>query len=101
AHGHLLEIESARLAIVVDQLEELFTAGEIAADDRQAFIRCLDGFARSGRMFVIATMRSDYWHRAAETPLFIDRAAGSRRLDLLPPTQDAIIEMIRQPAKAA
>jgi hypothetical protein len=97
----LLQTESTRLAIVVDQLEELFTAGEITADDRIAFIRCLDGLARSGRVFVIATMRSDYWHRAAETPLLIEMAAGSRRLDLLPPTQDEIKEMIRQPAEAA
>lgn len=97
----LLQTESARLAIVVDQLEELFTTGEITADDREIFIRCLNGFAKSGRVLVIATMRSDYWHRAAETPLLVEMAAGNRRLDLLPPKQDEIIEMIRQPAEAA
>jgi hypothetical protein len=97
----LLQTESTRLAIVVDQLEELFTAGEITADDRMAFIRCLDGFAKSARVLVIGTMRSDYWHRAAEAPLLVEMAAGNRRLDLLPPTQDEIIEMIRQPAEAA
>jgi hypothetical protein len=97
----LLKTESARLALVVDQLEELFTTGDITADDRTAFIRCLDGLARSGRVEVIGTMRSDYWHRAAEAPLLVEMAAGSRRLDLLAPNQDEIIEMIRQPAQAA
>jgi hypothetical protein len=97
----LLKSESTRLALVVDQLEELFTTGEIIADDRTVFIRCLDGLARSGRVLVIGTMRSDYWHRAAETPLLVEMAAGNRRLDLLAPTQDEIMEMIRQPAEAA
>lgn len=101
SRDELLLAEAARLVIVVDQLEELFTAGEITAHDRIAFIRCLDGLAKSAPVLVIGTMRSDYWHRAAETPLLVEMAAGSRRLDLLPPTQDEIIEMIRQPAAAA
>jgi hypothetical protein len=100
-HGKLLKIETARLVLVVDQLEELFTASELTADDRNAFIRSLDGLARCGRVSVLATMRSDYWHRAAETPLLVDMAAGNGRLDLLPPGQDDVFEMIRQAAQAA
>jgi hypothetical protein len=99
--GDLLAIERAQVAIVVDQLEELFTAAEITAERRTAFIRCLDGLACSGRVFVIATMRSDYWHRALEIPLLAEIAAGRGRFDLLPATQSEIIEMIRQPTQAA
>jgi hypothetical protein len=99
--GELLSFETARVAVVIDQLEELFTVGDLATADRIAFIACLEGLAKSGRVFVIATMRSDYWHRAAETPLLVDMAGGNRRLDLLAPTQEEIIEMIRQPAEAA
>src|SRR5262249_22575989 len=101
ARGELLAIETARLALVVDQLEELFTGAEITAEDRTAFVRCLDGLAKSGRVYVIATMRSDHWHRAAEAPQLVEMAAAHGRLDLLPATQDEIIEMIRQPAEAA
>jgi WD40 repeat protein len=101
ARGDLLTIETARLALVVDQLEELFTAPEIATEQRIAFVRCLAGLARSGRVHVLATMRSDSWHRAAETPQLVEMAAGTGRLDLLPATGDEIIEMIRQPAEAA
>jgi WD40 repeat protein/energy-coupling factor transporter ATP-binding protein EcfA2 len=101
ARGDLLAIETARLVLVVDQLEELFTGGEITAEERSAFVRCLDRLTQSGRVYVIATMRSDHWHRAAETPQLVAMAAASGRLDLLPATQDEIIEMIRQPAEAA
>ena len=98
--GDLLVIETARLALVIDQLEELFTAAEIAGEERIAFVRCLDGLAKSGRVYVVATMRSDYWHRAAETPQLVAMAGRGGRLDLLPATRDEIIEMIRQPAEA-
>ena len=101
ARGELLAIETARLALVVDQLEELFTGAEITAEERNAFVRCLDGLAKSGRVYIVATMRSDHWHRAAETPQLVAMAAASGRLDLLPATQDEVIEMIRQPAEAA
>jgi hypothetical protein len=101
AQGELLESETARLAIVVDQLEELFTVPEITAEERTTFVRCLDGLAKSGRVYVIATMRSDYWHRTAETPHLVAMAAGSGRLDLLPASQDEIFEMIRHPADSA
>jgi hypothetical protein len=87
ARGELLAIETSRVAVVVDQLEELFTMGATTAEERASFVTCLDGFAKSGRVYVIATMRSDYWHRAAETPLLVDLTSGSRRLDLLAPTQ--------------
>ena len=99
--GSLLSFEQIRLILVIDQLEELFTLGEITPDQRKAFIRCLKGLMDSGRVFVIATMRSDYWHRAAEIPLLVALAEGQGRLDLLPPTQAEITEMIRRPAEVA
>ena len=97
----LLSIEEIRLILVVDQLEELFTLGEVTPDQRKAFILCLKGLMASRRVFVVATMRSDYWHRAAEVPLLISLAEGHGRIDLLPPTQAEITEMIRRPAEVA
>ncbi len=66
-----------------------------------SFVRCLDGLMRSGRVFVVATMRSDYWHRAAEVPRLAELSDGNGRFDLLPPTQAEIAEMIRRPAEAS
>jgi WD40 repeat protein len=99
--GELLSFEQLRLILVVDQLEELFTLGEVTPDQRKAFILCLKGLFDSRRVFVIATMRSDYWHRAAEMPLLVALAEGQGRLDLLSPTQAEITEMIRRPAEVA
>jgi WD40 repeat protein/Flp pilus assembly protein TadD len=99
--GELLSFEQVRLILVVDQLEELFTLGEVTADQRKAFILCLKGLMDSRRVLVIATMRSDYWHRAAEVPLLVALSEGHGRLDLLPPTQAEITEMIRRPAEVA
>ena len=99
--GALLSHEQARLAIVVDQMEELFTLGELTTDERNDFVRCLDGLMRSGRVFVVASMRSDYWHRAAEVPRLAELSDGNGRFDLLPPTQAEIAEMIRRPAEAS
>ncbi len=98
--GRLLLFERASLALVVDQLEELYTAGQTTTSQREAFMRCLDALARSG-IFVIATMRNDYWHRAAETPLLVDMADGLRQLNLLAPSASEIGEMVRRPARAA
>ena len=55
----MLLFEQTRLALVVDQLEELFTHNESTVELRRRFIRASDSLVRSGRPFVIATMRSD------------------------------------------
>jgi eukaryotic-like serine/threonine-protein kinase len=99
--GELLSFEEVRLIVMVDQLEELFTLGEVPPDRRKAFILCLKGLMDSKKVLVIATMRSDYWHRAAEVPLLVALSEGYGRLDLLPPTQAEITEMIRRPAEVA
>jgi WD40 repeat protein len=99
--GELLSFEEFRLILVIDQIEELFTLAEVTPDQRKAFILCLKGLMDSRRVFVIATMRSDYWHRAAEVPMLVELAEGRGRFDLLPPTQAEITEMIRRPGEVA
>jgi hypothetical protein len=101
ARGDLLSHEQTRLVLVVDQLEELFTLGTLTQDMRARFVLCLQGLVRSGRVFVVATMRSDYWHRAAELPVLAALSDGSGRFDLLPATQPEIADMMRRAAEAA
>jgi WD40 repeat protein len=100
-NGELLSGETIKLVLVVDQLEELLTAVDLPPDRRSAFVTCLQGLMLSGCVFVLATMRSDFWHRASDLPLLVALAEGRGRLDLLPPTQAEIAEMIRRPAEAA
>src|SRR5262252_1183555 len=54
------ELPKARLALVVDQLEELFTTG-FSPEVRQKYISALAGLVRSGRVFVLATLRNDFY----------------------------------------
>jgi tetratricopeptide (TPR) repeat protein len=99
--GRMLEYESARLVLVIDQLEELFTADRFAVKQRVQFIELLAGLVRSGCVWVVATMRMDFWHRANETPELIRLSEGSGRIELLPPGAAQLSQMIRRPAEAA
>ena len=99
--GHLLAFESAKLIVVIDQLEELFTTTSISAEDRRLFLRLIGGLARSGAVWVVATLRADFWHRAAESPDLLDLAQGAGRLDLAAPSPAELAEVIRKPAQAA
>ncbi|XRQ06598.1 NACHT and WD repeat domain-containing protein, partial [Actinomadura welshii] len=62
----------ARLVVVVDQFEELFTL-VTAEEERQAFVRVLHALAEgpSGAGVVIA-VRADYWDRCAAYPQFAE-----------------------------
>jgi WD40 repeat protein/TPR repeat protein len=99
--GHMLEYETARFVLVVDQLEELYTNDRIAANERARFIELLAGLVHSGLVWVVATMRRDFWHFAAETPELVRMSEGDGRLELLPPTPSQLTQMIRCPAEAA
>jgi WD domain, G-beta repeat len=99
--GRLLAFEDAKLILVVDQFEELFTGSGISPDDRRSFVQLLAGLARSGAVWVVATLRADFWHRAAEIPDLIAIAEGNGRIDLATASPAELAEMIRKPAQAA
>ena len=95
-----LELPKARLALVVDQLEELFTTG-FSPEIRQKYISTIAGLVRSGRVFVLVTLRSDFYPRYQEFPELIELAKPSGKFDFRPPTPYEIGNMIRLPAEAA
>ncbi len=96
----LLPHEEARLVILVDQVEELFTR-DIDPARRALFVRILAGLARSGVVWIVATVRNDLWHRAAEIPQLVELVEAGARLDLPAPDGAEIIEIVRRPAAAA
>ena len=96
----LLPHEEARLVILVDQIEELFTR-DIDLGQRALFVRILAGLARSGVVWIVATVRNDLWHRAAEIPQLVALVEQGARLDLPAPDGAEIIEIVRRPAAAA
>ena len=96
----MLELPRARLALVVDQLEELFTSG-FSLEVRQKYISALAGLVRSGRVFILAALRSDFYPSYQEFPELIELAKPRGKFDLRPPTPYEIRNMIRLPAEAA
>ena len=93
--------QNARLALVIDQMEEMYTQEEILPEHRQAFFDVIDSFVRSGRIWVICTLRSDFYPRLANLPKLAALKEGAGQYDLLPPTPSEIGQMIRLPANAA
>ena len=91
----------ARLALVVDQMEEIFTQEKFTPEQRQEFTRALAALARSGFVWVLATMRSDFYGRCEELPELQELKQGEGQYDLRPPTPAEIGQMIRQPAAMA
>ena len=95
-----LNLPKPRLALVVDQLEELFTAG-FSAEVRQDYIAAIAGLARSGRVYVLATLRSDFYSSYQQYPELIEVTKPSGKVDLRRPTPREIGDIIRLPAESA
>ncbi len=92
---------NGRLALVIDQMEEMFTHESILPEHREAFIAVIDAFARSGRVWVICTLRSDFYPRLAALPKLTALKEGAGQYDLMPPNASEIGQMIRLPTRAA
>jgi eukaryotic-like serine/threonine-protein kinase len=95
-----IDLPKTRLALVVDQLEELFTTG-FSAQIRQDYVAAITDLARSGRVYVLATLRSDFYFWYQQFPELIELTKPSGKVDLRPPGSHEIGEIIRLPAEAA
>ena len=95
-----VELPKTRLALVVDQLEELFTTG-FPLEVRQKYISAIADLVRSGRVFILATLRSDFYPSYQQFPDLIELTKPGGRVDLRHPTAYEIGNMIRLPAEAA
>jgi len=95
-----VEPRLARLVIAVDQMEELFTAEDIDQGARRGFVRLLTALAGSGFIWVVGTIRADFFHRCGEVPGFSALKDGLGSYELLPPTAPEIAQIIHEPARA-
>ncbi|MGI9235811.1 MAG: tetratricopeptide repeat protein [Woeseiaceae bacterium] len=92
---------NVRLALVVDQMEEMYTQEEIGQEERVAFVDVLDSLARCGRVWVIGTLRSDFYQAIGKIPKLVALKEGGGHYDLMPPNASEIGQMIRLPTRAA
>lgn len=95
-----LQPPAVRLAVLADQLEELFTTG-ISDEVVSAFIDRLHSLSTNGRVFVLGTLRSDFYPRCLEHPKLVELMRDSGTYALPAPCPNDLAQMIRQPAAAA
>jgi hypothetical protein len=88
----------ARLILAIDQLEELIA---LEAQARSEFIKLIDALARSGPVWIVATLRSDFYPQMFSIPELMALKDGSRQYDLTVPRQRELEEMVTGPARAA
>ncbi|WP_420905834.1 tetratricopeptide repeat protein [Candidatus Magnetaquiglobus chichijimensis] len=93
--------KTGRLVLVVDQLEEIFTSVSLTAEENDRFVGFLEALAKTGQVWVIAAMRSDFFHRLDDLPRLRDLASGLGQYHLAPPSLPEIEQMITRPANAA
>lgn len=92
---------TTRIALAIDQLEEVFSDEGIDDTERERFFATLARIVATHAVWVVATLRSDFYSRAAEFPPLVALKAGGGQYDLLAPTAAEVGQMIRLPAAAA
>jgi energy-coupling factor transporter ATP-binding protein EcfA2 len=91
-----------RLAIGLDQLEEIFTLSErFSPDSRVSFFKAIRALVDSGYGWVVATLRSDFFSRCEEINELVELKQGNGQYHLLAPKAAQLSQMIRYPAEAA
>lgn len=99
--ANLAEIAAGRLVIVIDQFEELFTLEALDRAEIDGFVAALSVLARCGLVWIVATMRSDFYDRLETVPALARLAANEACYRLLPPTDSELGQIIREPAREA
>ena len=92
---------ATRLIVLLDQMEELFSDATIPNEARDQLFEALEVLARSGAVWVLATVRSDFYHHCQTLPALMRMKEGAGWFDLLPPTPDALSRVITGPALLA
>ena len=99
-----LRLPELRLILGLDQLEELFVFGDrFPVSERKLFLQAIAALVRTkpSCVWIIGTLRSDYFSRCEESEDFAQLLDGNGRYRLLPPNGAELGQLIRQPAQAA
>ena len=82
-------------------MEVLFTSGAFSKETRLALDALLSRLAQCGLVWVIATLRSDFYHCLAELPALNALASGTGQYQLATPGSPEIEQIICRPAEVA
>jgi tetratricopeptide (TPR) repeat protein len=94
-------VAQGRLILVLDQFEVLLTSAAFTTNTRGALDLLFAKLAQSGLVWIIVTLRSDFYHRMVEFPLLNGLATGLGQYLLAPPSPPEIEQIIRRPAEVA
>ena len=78
-----------RLLLLLDQMEELWTDSHRTAQDRESFLSAVEALALGGSVWVVATLRSDFYPQAQQCDAFLRLKGTNGQYDLRPPTPAA------------
>ena len=91
---------TARLLLVVDQLDEIF-ASDVAEAERTAFAGLLSELARTGGVWVVASLRAGLYENLLSDPGFLALRNAGATYELGPPGSTELGDIVRKPAEAA
>lgn len=97
----VLEAPLARLVLVVDGLEQMFMNSTVFDEQRRSFFSALAALARSGSVWILTTVRSDFYPRCQEYSDLLDLKEGNGHFDMQLPTPADIEKVVRMRAEAA
>jgi tetratricopeptide (TPR) repeat protein len=88
------------LVLLLDQFEELF-AQRVSDAERAAFAESLQQLIAMGRVWVVATLRADFYELLLKQPVLKALKETGAGVDLGPPGPTELAEIVRAPAAAA
>ena len=87
--------------LYIDQFEELFTLEQFNHDSRHYFFVALEKLLQHGKIWLLASMRSEFLAQTSDYPRLSRLLEGRGHYLLLPPSPSEIYRMIIEPAKSA
>jgi formylglycine-generating enzyme required for sulfatase activity len=89
---------ATRLVILIDQLEEIFSSVTVQKESAEWLFETLEAIAKSGLVWVVATVRSDFYQECQKNQVLIHMMSGMGTFPIAAPTPDALARVITGPA---
>ncbi|MFP9132303.1 winged helix-turn-helix domain-containing protein [Shewanella algae] len=93
--------EKPRFGLFVDRLEVLLSSPRFSAAAREQGLALLDTLARSGAVLLLSACRNEFYPQVVASPSLMAGKGNGAHFDLLPPSRQELLQMIRLPAAAA
>ncbi|MGJ8680171.1 nSTAND1 domain-containing NTPase [Paraglaciecola sp.] len=89
------------LLLFVDRIEVILASTIFDDFERRQFIGLIDLLASSGHVMVISACRNDFYPLLAQYKTLMQGKDSGAHFDLLPPSRNELMQMIRMPAQIA